>query len=287
MLECLHPDCDKSFSSKAGRNVHFSYHDDCEKVSLELLSEEDNVTYDNCTGKVGLSPGFYEKRFGSWNEALEKAGNSINLRRNISDKELLEEIKRMSSDEQVTYDEMNESGKYSSRVYELRFGSWDDALVEAGLEPWDRTAENNPCWRGGVTSVKYTCEECGVEFKGRKDRKNKYCSLQCKGKWISKNKSGENSPLWKGGHTRYRGPSWNSSKRAARERANNVCEHPDCSATPEDVGRNLDVHHIIPFRYFDSHKEANKLDNLILLCPKHHKEEESRIWRIEALNHNP
>jgi len=217
MLECLHPDCGREFSNKTGRNIHFSYHDDCEKIALELLSDADNVKYDNCSDKVGLSSVFYEKRFGSWN----------------------------------------------------------NALTEAGLEVWDRTGEDNPCWRGGKTEHLYSCEFCYNLFLGNTKDDRTFCSYDCKADWQRENFTGENNPS-----------SWSKSRKRARERANYVCEHPYCNKTVEDVGRNLDVHHIVPFRYFDSHREANKLDNLILLCPTHHKTEERRIWNIESIQNS-
>jgi len=228
MLECLHPECNREFENKTGRNIHFSNHDDCEEVALNLLSEVDDITYEECTDKIGLSSVFYEKRFGTWNNAKQ----------------------------------------------------------EAGLEVWDRTGEDNPCWRGGVTSVEYICEQCETKFTGRKDRKNKYCSLECKGEWISENKSGKNSTSWRGGHETYRGPNWQSIRTTVVKRANNTCEHINCSKSKEEIGRGLDVHHIIPYKYFDSHEEANKLSNLIALCPEHHHKEEGRIWSIESIHNS-
>ena len=128
MLDCLHPDCDEKFDSKQGRNTHFASHNDCEDIALKLLSDTEDIKCNNCSEKVGLSSAFYESRFGSWNDALQLAGKEVNQEKDISDEELLEEIERMSEDGQVRYDEMNEDGKYSARVYEVRFGSWNDAL---------------------------------------------------------------------------------------------------------------------------------------------------------------
>jgi hypothetical protein len=163
---------------------------------------------------------------------LELAGVNKNREYDISDEKLLNELHNMSSDGVVRYNEMNESGKYSARLYELRFGSWNNALQSAGLNVFEQSGENNPCWKGG--------------------------------------------------HEKYRGPTWETAKSKTRERANNACEHPQCNITKEKLGKRLDVHHIVPYRYYSSSKEANKLDNLILLCPDHHREEESRIWRIES-----
>jgi len=71
-----------------------------------------------------------------------------------------------------------------------------------------------------------------------------------------------------------RGKGWKRSKRQALERAGYTCENPECSIDGEDLGRNPDVHHIVPFRLFDSDEEANQLSNLIVLCPPCHRQVE-------------
>lgn len=229
---CLHPNCSKVCKTKGGRNFHFSTHDDSKEVALKLLSKEDNIKYENCTDVVGLSAAFYENNFGSWNEALKLSGKETNREYDVSDEDLIKEIKRMSDDTPVRYHEMNNCGKYSARLYEIRFGSWNDALRKAGKNVWDRTGENNPSWKGG--------------------------------------------------HDKYRGESWTNSRGKVYERAKGICEHPKCDKSEDLIGKELDVHHIVPFRYYESHEKANDVDNLIVLCPEHHKEEESRIWRIES-----
>jgi len=233
MLRCLHPDCEREFESKSGRNIHFSNHDNHTEIALDLLSDVDSVKYKTCSNKVGISPSFYEKHFGSWNDALDLADVSKNRGYKIPDEKLLNELQRMSDDSIVRYSEMNKCGKYSSRLYEIRFGSWNDALERAGLDSFQQIGENNPCWKGG--------------------------------------------------HEKYRGSTWENSKQNTRNRANNKCEHHKCNITKEKLGKKLDVHHIVPYRYYESSEKANELSNLILLCPDHHREEESRIWRIESV----
>jgi hypothetical protein len=86
-------------------------------------------------GKFTSSP--YETEFGTWNNALETAGFEPNLRRNISDDNLLEEMRRLADElgRTPTGEEMEEQGRYSTNVYETRFGSWSETVKEAGLEP--------------------------------------------------------------------------------------------------------------------------------------------------------
>ena len=74
------------------------------------------------------------------------------------------------------------------------------------------------------------------------------------------------------------GPNWPAQRDAARARDNYRCRR--CSA-PERDGRRHDVHHMTPFRAFgyvpganDLYKLANRLDNLITLCPSCHRQAE-------------
>ena len=71
------------------------------------------------------------------------------------------------------------------------------------------------------------------------------------------------------------GPNWPTQRDAARARDGYRCRH--CGA-PERDGRQHDVHHVTPFRIFgyvpavnDFYKLANRLDNLVTLCPACHR----------------
>jgi 5-methylcytosine-specific restriction endonuclease McrA len=109
-------------------------------------------------------------------------------------------------------------------------------------------------WRG--------CEWCGDEYRGYDDER--FCSLSCYGQWYSENLSGEDHPNWKGGAERYYGPSWQSQRQKALDRDGGECQV--CGSG------DVHVHHIRPFRKFGvkNHAEANQLNNLICLCPRHH-----------------
>ena len=74
------------------------------------------------------------------------------------------------------------------------------------------------------------------------------------------------------------GPNWEAQRAAARARDGQRCRR--CGA-PEREGREHDVHHLTPFRVFgyvpdrnDFYKTANRLDNLITLCPSCHRRAE-------------
>jgi DEAD/DEAH box helicase domain-containing protein len=83
------------------------------------------------------------------------------------------------------------------------------------------------------------------------------------------------------------GPSWAAAKRAVRTRDGHRCCQ--CGA-PERAGRQHDVHHLRPFREFgyipgeNRHDEvANRLENLITLCPSCHQRAESARGARSAL----
>lgn len=86
---------------------------------------------------------------------------------------------------------------------------------------------------------------------------------------------------WVGEHIESRGPSWPRQRDRARRRDGYRCRW--CGA-PERVGRQHHVHHLTPFREFkwmpgknENHLQANRLSNLITLCPKCHHQAEQNV----------
>jgi len=111
--------------------------DEIETVADEVggrPTAEDMLEY----GAYSITP--YVRRFDSWNNALERAGfnpftgTTEDL---FSRDELLAEIQRVGQqvDRPPTTNQMNELGKYSTSPYQHLFGSWVEALREAGYEP--------------------------------------------------------------------------------------------------------------------------------------------------------
>ncbi|GAP10846.1 distinct helicase family with a unique C-terminal domain including a metal-binding cysteine cluster [Bellilinea caldifistulae] len=75
--------------------------------------------------------------------------------------------------------------------------------------------------------------------------------------------------LWSGKPNNY-GPNWEKQRKLARQRDQYTCQ---LCGIPEK-GTPHHVHHKIPFRQFPSYEQANRLENLITLCPVcHHKAE--------------
>ncbi|WP_188884429.1 homing endonuclease associated repeat-containing protein [Halarchaeum grantii] len=61
----------------------------------------------------------------------------------ISEEELINELKRLARNHSCppTLQELREHGKYSATTYYNRFGSWKEALAEAGFSPRDPQTE--------------------------------------------------------------------------------------------------------------------------------------------------
>lgn len=109
------------------------------------------------------------------------------------------------------------------------------------------------------------CIVCGTVKLDRPGATRKFCSYKCKSEWQRQSLVGENNPYWKGGHPDYYGPNWRPQRRKARQRDNYKCQH--CGISEKRLGKQLDVHHIKPFRTFNGdYKQANQLTNLISLC---------------------
>lgn len=120
------------------------------------------------------------------------------------------------------------------------------------------------------------CYICGKNFHRSRGKIHKinFCSNKCH----SIHRTGENNHNWKGGITvNPYGENWSKQNRKARTRDNNTCRL--CGINNEEYGRNLDIHHIIPFRLFgrDNYLEANRLSNLITLCRACHMGVECEI----------
>ncbi len=86
-------------------------------------------------------------------------------------------------------------------------------------------------------------------------------------------------PVEVGDERRDYGPNWQQQRLRTRARERFRCAQ--CRISEEELGRELDVHHLIPFREFgyqpgqnDGYLAANDLSNLVALCPSCHKRTE-------------
>ena len=159
-------------------------------------------------------------------------------------------------------------------------------------DPKEWAAANLPPPRYGRAHPRFaepialTCKQCGSLF-GRKPWQMRqagvtgdFCSARCRGLWRKTNLSGENSPHWLGGPKTYRGRGWKVARLAAVERQGGRCA--DCG---KHVGVSLPVHHIRPFREFQTPLDANRAENLVGVCQSCHMKREGSLVLFSAERH--
>jgi hypothetical protein len=96
-----------------------------ENQSISLTRE----AYELSSGRY--SSGTLEKRFGSWNKALERAGLTANVRRDIPNEELFANLESVWTrlGRQPRYDELRAPlSQFSVMPYQRRFGTFRKAL---------------------------------------------------------------------------------------------------------------------------------------------------------------
>lgn len=144
-----------------------------------------------------------------------------------------------------------------------------------------------------VDKVETVCAWCGSDVKkypstmgkmGDYSIDNHFCDKECESEWKTSHWVGKDHPSWDGGHVNHYGQNWNEERRNALDAAEYTCEL--CGQTREqhydEYGFDLDVHHRIPVRAFDSVEDANFQDNLVVCCRNCHQ---SKLER-EPVPHN-
>lgn len=165
---------------------------------------------------------------------------------------------------------------------------------EAWRDPPTFEGSDNPQWEGG--KVDLSCTVCGTPISRHPSNITgtvSVCSDACRGDWLSEEFTGEGHPNWDGGGIGNYGPGWNRVRRKALERDGHECVL--CGTTREQLGRNPDVHHVVPVRVYeaaDGHDvtEAHRLDNVVTLCPPCHRQaefghvEKKRLWEAAGID---
>lgn len=142
MYEC--EICERVFDSSKGMGIHRANAHTEEEVRDVLIAELQRLA-DQINHPPGLrdmnqhgahSSKTYQKKFGSWNNALRAAGLEINAETDINKSNLIDELRRLGDelDRTPTSRDMADKGKYGTATYTHKFGSWNDAVQEAGLE---------------------------------------------------------------------------------------------------------------------------------------------------------
>lgn len=135
--------------------------EDIKRVAMQLgktsITQND---YKNTGGK--FSPDTISRRFDGWINAVQKAGLTppqIQINKlGISENEVIEDLKKVAKrleKQTFTSIEYSNYGKYSKNIVFRKFKTWNNALIAAGLEPFDHLL-------GGGTKNKvseYACFE--------------------------------------------------------------------------------------------------------------------------------
>jgi 5-methylcytosine-specific restriction endonuclease McrA len=143
-----------------------------------------------------------------------------------------------------------------------------------------KTGQETPRYKGSKKTLE--CELCGETFERyERERNQRYCSKECYRKASKERFKGENNPAWRGGYDGYYGPNWQEQRQAALERDNHECQ--DCG----DQSEGNHVHHKKRMGWFKEEYEspqwylrANKLGNLVTLCPSCHMQREWQDGQI-------
>jgi len=128
---------------EADLNLNFKYRFYSQKELLNFLIKFKNKNrrspkIDDFQNNVSLpAPMTYFKAFGSWNNALREAGLEINIRKDYTNKELINILKNLSKElgrSPMMKDLIPRKDLPESTIFKDRFGSWNNALIVAGLK---------------------------------------------------------------------------------------------------------------------------------------------------------
>ena len=136
--------CDRVFDSSKGKGIHRAKAHGEDEIKQEMLAEVERLATEldktpsqremNEQGRFSVK--LYQKKFGTWNKSLNEADLSLNKEANVSDADLLAELRRLSNEigEIPTSRDMAEKGRYAPSTYSTAFGTWNKAVKEANLD---------------------------------------------------------------------------------------------------------------------------------------------------------
>lgn len=248
------PSCSRAFETRRGLGVHHSI------VHDEQLP---NRSCDECGTRFYSS---YEKRYCS-DECLDRAVSFEG-----SDNPNFDGGPETTSceicGESFEYYPSDKEGLYCPDC--VKTESWRNIPHLSG--------EDHPRWSGGVEEL--TCDHCDRPFERSQQAitsDHVFCTSECQYRWASEQFTGSGHPNWKGGGNADYGPGWRRARELALRRDRYTCVI--CGCDSEDLGRNPDVHHIVPVRAFVENeattiRDAHYLENLVSLCIGCHRRAE-------------
>lgn len=170
---------------------------------------------------------------------------------------------------------------YPSKSDRSKCCSRECAQIYAANSPAKKTGEYKKCIYCGKS---YYRNKFSIERSG--EHESKYCSRKCKDRHHSEIHVGELSNLYKNGKYQGKGINWYPQRELARQRDKGICQICGVKTLEIKGAHHLksDVHHIMPFKYFDDYIKANDLSNLICLCHKCHSKVHNEARKTSAID---
>lgn len=250
-MACTCPTCGESFDTRRGLGVHHSSAHD------ERLP---NRTCSHCSQQFYCD---YQKKYCSEDCRTEAVSYEGAANPNYQGKKTTTTCENCSRE--FDYYPSEKEGVFCSDCVENT--DWQ--------EPPKLEGPDHPRWSGGKVELDCTiCDETVERYPSNVTGEVTVCSDDCRSEWLSKEFHESGHPNWKGGGNGSYGKGWNAARRRALER--DGCECVACGKTRKEIGRNPDVHHIVPVRIFveaETHAKADAhyLDNLVSLCIDCHR----------------
>ncbi|MCU4802037.1 HNH endonuclease [Halobacteria archaeon HArc-gm2] len=252
MYSC--PTCGRDFDSHRGLSVHHSrVHDD----------QLPNRACDHCEESFYCD---YERKYCSddcHDEAVSFEGRSNPNYGGGKERTTCE-----LCDQSFEYYPSEKDGVYCPNCVEN--ASWRDPPVISGTD--------HHSWNGGKLTLSCdVCEATVERYPSAVNGEATLCDRECFEAWLSEEFTGDGHPNWLGGGTGSYGKGWNQVRKRALERDGHACVM--CETGADELGRNPDVHHLIPVRVFVESplltiEDAHTLDNVVSLCPACHRRAE-------------
>ena len=244
-----------------------------------------------------ISMGPIYSHFETYYDAVDAAGFSPDevpdkwdTRDSVTKHQLLENIDNAAEElgRPPKRSEITSFSNVSVGPYYTIFGTWGNALREAGYEPpkrWEVSKETL------VDAIQRLSKQLGRAPTYQEFDENKAYSASTVenrfGSWVGgvsaaglepiKAARGKRHPNWQGGHDEYLryGAGWTEAvRREVRERDGYNCQDPGCELTQSQhldlYDSKLHVHHIRDPEKFQNKEDAHDRSNLISLCAVHH-----------------
>lgn len=257
-VECPEDGCDFTTDTEHGVKIHISAKHSFDKTIIcEYCGEEKEFPDRNPTE---LEDKKYCSRECTQNAIAERRKSRVTLECEKCGSEF-EEVKSRE-----------DRAKYCSEDCRI------EAFTEVGLEKGEETRfdEGHEPWNKGLSIEKSE----KIQEIARKTQEAQLGINHNPGVGFQ---PGEEHRNWKDEYTytKKRGENWGPQRLKALNRDDHTCQK--CDKTKSELDLPLDVHHIKPYREFESDKRANRVENLISLCRSCHMKVESNSAELEEI----